>query len=160
MAAMFLMMTGRQNYPSLAEKRRDCFAIFDIPFDRTEISPITYAKDWRLNYQNIESSFTALYSPWIKVYDSYNDIPHLPIPPSGFVAQIFARTDWVTYPWYAPAGYNRAVLRSETLPPMDVTVRYDQQGEIEALYGNPVNINPIIFSPGDGIVVFGRDSTE
>jgi hypothetical protein len=150
----------QESIQALAEKRRDCFAIFDIPFDRTEISPITYASDWRLNYQNIESSFTALYSPWIKIYDSYNDIPNLPIPPSGFAAQVFARTDWVTYPWYAPAGYNRAVLRSETLPPMDVTVRYDQQGEIEALYGNPVNINPIIFSPGDGIVIFGQKTQQ
>lgn len=150
----------QESIQALAEKRRDCFAIFDIPFDRTEISPITLASDWRLNYQNIESSFTALYSPWIRVYDSYNDIPNLPIPPSGFAAQIFARTDWVTYPWYAPAGYNRAVLRSETLPPMDVTVRYDQQGEIEALYGNPVNINPIVFSPGDGIVIFGQKTQQ
>ena len=150
----------QESIQALAEKRRDCFAIFDIPFDRTEISPITMASDWRLNYQNIESSFTALYSPWLKIYDSYNDIPNLPIPPSGFAAQVFARTDWVTYPWYAPAGYNRAVLRSETLPPLDVTVRYDQQGEIEALYGNPVNINPIIFSPGDGIVIFGQKTQQ
>jgi phage tail sheath protein FI len=43
---------------------------------------------------------------------------------------------------------------------MDVTVRYDQQGEIEALYGNPVNINPIIFSPGDGIVIFGQKTQQ
>jgi hypothetical protein len=150
----------QESIQAIAEKRRDCFAIFDIPYDRTEISPITYASDWRLNYQNIESSFTALYSPWLLIYDSYNDIPNLPIPPSGFAAQVFARTDWVTYPWYAPAGYNRAVLRSETLPPMDVTVRYDQQGEIEALYGNPVNINPIIFSPGDGIVIFGQKTQQ
>jgi hypothetical protein len=150
----------QESIQALAEKRRDCFAIFDIPYDRTEISPITYASDWRLNYQNIESSFTALYSPWVKIYDSYNDIANLPIPPSGFAAQVFARTDWVTYPWYAPAGYNRAVLRSETLPPLDVTVRYDQQGEIEALYGNPVNINPIIFSPGDGIVIFGQKTQQ
>ena len=145
---------------AIAEKRRDCFAIFDIPFDRTEITPITMAKDWRLNNQNISSSFTALYTPWIKCYDSYNDIPNMPLPPSGFVAQVFARTDWVSYPWYAPAGYNRAILRSETVPPMDVTVRYDQQGDIEALYANPVNLNAIIFSPGDGIVVFGQKTQQ
>jgi uncharacterized protein len=150
----------QESIQAIAEKRRDCFAIFDIPFDKTEISPITMASDWRLNYQNIESSFTALYSPWVLVYDSYNDIPSLPIPPSGFAAQVFARTDWVSYPWYAPAGYNRAVLTSETLPPMDVSVRYDQQGEIEALYGNPVNINPIVFSPGDGIVIFGQKTQQ
>jgi hypothetical protein len=49
----------QESIQAIAEKRRDCFAIFDIPYDRTEISPITYASDWRLNYQHIESSFTA-----------------------------------------------------------------------------------------------------
>jgi hypothetical protein len=111
---------------AIAEKRRDCFAIFDIPYDMTEISPLTNASNWRLNLQNIESSFCALYSPWILCYDSYNDIPKMPTPPSGWAAQVFARTDAVTYPWYAPAGYNRAVLRSETLPPQDVSVRYEK----------------------------------
>ena len=141
---------------ALVEKRRDCFAIFDIPYDRTEITPRTLAADWRLNTQNIDSSFTALYSPWIEVYDSYNDIPGLPIPPSGFIGAVFALNDYTTYPWYAPAGFNRGILRSQTLPPTDVTQRYSDIGEIEALYANPVNINAIIFSPGYGIVVYGQ----
>jgi hypothetical protein len=150
----------QESMQAIAEKRRDCFAVFDIPYNKVEITPITMASDWRLNYQNIESSFCALYSPWIKVYDSYNDIANMPIPPSGFVAQIYARTDSVSYPWYAPAGYNRGVLRSQTLPPVDTTVRYDAIGELEALYENPVNINPIIFSPGDGILVFGQKTQQ
>lgn len=150
----------QESMQALVERRRDCFAVFDIPYNKVEITPITMASDWRLNYQNIESSFCALYSPWVKVYDSYNDIAGMPIPPSGFIAQVMARTDNQAYPWYAPAGYNRGVIRSQTLPPVDVTVRYDAIGDIEALYQNPVNINPLIFSPGDGIVVFGQKTQQ
>jgi phage tail sheath protein FI len=151
---------------ALAEMRRDCFAILDIPFDVTRMFPTTDARDWRVETQNINSNFCALYSPWIKVYDTYNDIRNLPIPPSGFVAQVFARTDWDREPWYAPAGYNRGIIVSQTLPPMDVTDRYGVPGvpgligELEALYENPSSINPIIFSPGDGIVVFGQKTLQ
>ena len=151
---------------ALSEMRRDCFAILDIPYQETKMFPTTDARDWRVQVQNISSSFTALYSPWILVYDSYNDIRNLPIPPSGFVAQVFARTDFVRDPWYAPAGYNRGIIRSQTLPPMDVTDRYGVPGvpgligDLEALYEAPSNINPIIFSPGDGIVVFGQKTQQ
>jgi phage tail sheath protein FI len=151
---------------ALAETRRDCFAILDIPYDQTSMFPTTDARDWRVLTQNINSSFTALYSPWISCYDTYNDIRKLPLPPSGFVAQVFARTDWTRESWYAPAGFNRGVLLSQTLPPMDVTERYGVPGvpgligDLEALYEAPSGINPIIFSPGDGVVVFGQKTQQ
>jgi phage tail sheath protein FI len=151
---------------SLAETRRDCFAILDMPMDQTRMFPTTDARDWRLQTQNINSSFTALYSPWILVYDTYNDIRNLPLPPSGYVAQVFARTDWTRESWYAPAGFNRGVMRSQTLPPMDVTDRYGVPGvegligDIEALYESPSGVNPILFSPGDGVVVFGQKTQQ
>lgn len=151
---------------ALAEMRRDCFAVLDIPYEQTKMFPTTDARDWRVTVQNISSSFTALYSPWVLVYDTYNDIRNLPIPPSGFVAQVLARTDYVRDPWYAPAGFNRGIIRSQTLPPMDVTDRYGVPGvpgligDLEALYEAPANINPLIFSPGDGIVVFGQKTQQ
>lgn len=151
---------------ALCERRRDCFAILDIPYDQTKMFPTTDARDWRVLTQNISSSFTALYSPWVLVYDTFNDIRNLPIPPSGFVGQVFARTDWNRETWYAPAGYNRGILVSTLLPPVDVTERYGvpgvegEFGDLEALYEAPSNINPIIFSPGDGIVVFGQKTQQ
>jgi phage tail sheath protein FI len=151
---------------ALCEMRRDCFAVFDIPWDKTRMFPTTTAVDWRVQVQNINSNFTALYSPWVLVYDTYNDIRNLPIPPSGFVAQVMARTHLVREAWTPPAGYNRGILVSQTLPPMDVTDRYGVPGipgligELESLYEAPSNINPIIFSPGDGIVVFGQKTQQ
>jgi phage tail sheath protein FI len=151
---------------ALAEQRRDCFAILDIPYTETKMFPTTDARDWRVLTQNLSSSFTALYSPWILVYDTFNDIRRMPMPPSGFVAQVFARTDWTRESWYAPAGYNRGIIGSQLLPPVDVTDRYGvpgvpgEIGDLEALYEAPSNINPIIFSPGDGIVVFGQKTQQ
>jgi phage tail sheath protein FI len=55
---------------------------------------------------------------------------------------------------------------AQTLPPMDVTERYGVPGvpgligDIEALYEAPSNINPIIFSPGDGVVVFDQKTQQ
>ena len=124
-------------------------------------------RDWRRNVRpRDELGFTALYSPWLYVYDTYNDVRNLVMPPSGYIAQVFARTDWVRESWYAPAGFNRGILRSQTLPPMDVTERYGvpgipgQIGDLEALYEAPSNINPIIYSPGEGVIVFGQKTQQ
>ena len=76
---------------SLAESRDDCFAILDAPFSELSMFPTTDLTDWRNGIQNFNSSHTALYSPWVEVIDSFNGISDLPIPPSGFVGQVFAR---------------------------------------------------------------------
>ena len=88
------------------------------------------------------SEYSALYYPWMQVvnpnYDKEknNTVPTLYyIPPSGFAAGLWARTDGVRGVWKAPAGLGATVsgaLRTEYL------VGSDQQDQL-----NPEGINCI-----------------
>ena len=136
------------NLLSIAEERRDAFAIVDMPYGKTA----QQAVDWRNNdLSGIDSSYIAIYSPWLKVYDSFNDKP-LFIPPSGHVAGIYANTDYVADPWFAPAGLNRGKLSV-----MDLSTSFTK-GERDLLYQN--QINPIMRHPQGGSVVWGQKTMQ
>ena len=95
----------------LAERRMDCIAIFDTPANTQKASD---AINWRRNTQNINSSYCALYSPQLNVFDQFNDMD-VDIPSSGHVAGIYARNDFMRDPWTAPAGLQRGLLTLNSL---------------------------------------------
>jgi len=128
------------------EKRRDRFAILDPPFSTAEHDKLGTAaiRQWRRRF---ESSYAALYYPWLKVVDPLRD-PHALtriIPPSGHVAGQYARGDLSVGVHKAPA--NIALNWSE-----DVTA---QISESEHGVLNPFGINAIRAFPGRGIRVYG-----
>lgn len=141
---------------SLCESRDDCFGILDAPFEELGMSPTTDLTDWRLNTQNFNSSYVALYAPWCEVYDSFNDSRNFAIPPSGFVAQVFSRRAKNTEAWYPPAGFNDGIIDSGSLPFTQLTERYTE-GQQDVIYSNGVNY--ILTEPGTGTAVFG-DKTQ
>lgn len=141
---------------SLCESRDDCFGILDAPFDQLSMFPTTDLTTWRLTTQNFNSSYVALYAPWCEVYDSFNDSRNFPIPPSGFVAQVFARRAQNTEAWYPPAGFNDGLLVSGSLPFTQLTHRYTD-GQQDQIYSNGVNF--LLTEPGTGTAVFG-DKTQ
>lgn len=60
----------------------------------------------------------------------------------------WARTSINQYPWFSPAGASRGALNNA------VKLAYNpSQAQRDTLY--PKRINPIIFSPGAGIILFG-----
>lgn len=145
---------------SIATTRGDCFAILDIPSTQVQMSPSAMASTWRTGTANLNTNYAALYTPWIMVYDTYNDIQNLPVPPSGFIAQAYARTDANYGPQYAPAGLwggGVGVLNSGLLPVQGLTAYYnttDQGG----LYSNQINYIRKI--PGQGFVVWGQKTLQ
>lgn len=141
---------------SLAESRDDCFAILDAPFESLSMFPTTDLTDWRLVTQNFNTSYTALYAPWCEVYDSFNDIRNLPIPPSGFVAQVFARRSKNRESWFPPAGFNDGIIDSGQLRFTKLSESYTD-GQHDLLYSN--GINYLLTEPGTGTAVFG-DKTQ
>ena len=141
---------------SLAESRDDCFAILDAPVSELSMSPTTDLINWRNTTQNFNSSYTALYAPWCEVYDSFNDIRNFPIPPSGFVAQVFARRAKNREAWFPPAGFNDGLIDSGQLPFTRLTERYTD-GEQDLIFSNGVNY--LLTEPGTGTAVFG-DKTQ
>jgi len=133
----------------IAEARKDCIAILDVPLAETTSAASTVA--WREVTQNFNSSYCALYSPWVKVYDSYNSTI-VTLPPSGYVASQIAYNDYVTEVWYAPAGLNRGLLNVLSVVPVYT------QGERDTLY--ETGINPLQTFRGEGNVVWGQKTEQ
>jgi phage tail sheath protein FI len=141
---------------SIAESRRDCIAVLDMPMSETDMAISSAATTWRQNVQNFNTSYAALYSPWIEVYDLYNDVQNQPVPPSGFVGQVYARTDITKDPWYAPAGLyggGVGVIESGVLAVQGLTAYYSA-AEQDLLYS--AGVNYFRKFNGQGIVLWGQ----
>jgi hypothetical protein len=105
---------------------------------------------WPLNnlYNNVQSSYVATYGNWVKSTDIYTSKP-VWLPSSGYVTAIIAKTAQVTYPWIAPAGFNKGTLTNV----LDLGVNPTQK-QRDLLY--KININPIAYFNQDGFVVYGQ----
>jgi Bacteriophage tail sheath protein len=122
------------------ERLGDRVAILDSPPNATPQE----IKDWRMNIAGYDSSYAALYYPWIQVDDPIQN-RSIPIPSSGHVAGIWARSDNTRGVHKAPA--NEVVLGATGLA-------YNcTKGEQDTL--NPNGVNCIRAFPGRGIRVWG-----
>jgi len=136
---------------SIAEDRKDCMAILDCPYDNVinnSGSEATDLRTWRLETLNENTSYGAVYGNWLEVYDKWNG-KYRWVPSSGYVAGIFANTDDVSDPWFAPAGLNRALLGNVRRLAWNPTL-----GQRDLLYKS--GINPIVSFAGQGKVVWGQ----
>ena len=118
----------------------DRVAILDTPPDLTPQE----VKNWRMNVTGFDSSYAAMYYPWIEIMDpSTNKV--IAVPPSGHVAGIWARSDNTRGVHKAPA--NEIVLGAVG------TKYHTTKGEQDTL--NPNGVNCIRAFPGRGIRVWG-----
>ena len=99
-------------------------------------------------YASVASTTYAVFDSGYKyMYDRFSDTFRY-VPLNGDIAGLCARTDINQFPWYSPAGTNRgAILNAVKLPYNPTRTQRDR------LYTN--RINPVIFSPGAGIILFG-----
>lgn len=90
----------------------------------------------------------ALYFPYLK---SVNPITgnRLDLPPSGFVAGIYARTDLNRGVWKAPAGLETTILNTTGVVEQG-RMTDQRQGTL-----NPIGVNCLRSFPGVGTVVYG-----
>jgi len=133
-----------RNLLSHCERLKYRIAIVDPPKD----SSISEVRDFRSKF---DSKYGALYYPWIRVLDptAKND-PGAPpkmldLPPSGFTAGIYARSDIERGVHKAPAN---EVVRGMTELVYNVT--YDRQAVL-----NPEGINALRFFKGRSNRVWG-----
>jgi phage tail sheath protein FI len=122
------------------ERMADRVAILDAPPD---MNP-QQVNNWRMNTAGYDSSYATLYYPWIKIMDPVTNSSKL-IPPSGYMAGIWARSDNTRGVHKAPAN---EVVRGATGLAYNVT-----KGEHDVL--NPNGVNVIRVFPGMGIRVWG-----
>lgn len=136
--------------------RMDCLAIIDPPFGLTVGEIVSWQNGTHpLNLTRFDSDFGALYWPWVKIRDNFNRVD-VWVPPSGSIMAVIARSDFLSAPWYAPAGMNRGIVPAIT----DVYNR-PTLAERDLMYGNRNCINPIVrFNDVDGFLVWGQKTLQ
>ena len=143
---------------AVAEARQDAVA-FISPYRQaflndSAVGTVTVNSDATITdnlvgfYGPITSSSYGVFDSGYKyMYDRFNDTFRY-VPLNGDIAGLCARNDLTQFPWFSPAGTARgAILNAVKLPYNPSKVQRD------TLYSN--RINPVIFSPGEGIVLFG-----
>jgi len=151
-------VTVKTSIDAICQARKDAMAVLDVPkalVVNNKGFEATNCRDWRRGIGsfthtnlNINTSYSALYSNWLNVYDKWN-AKYRWIPCSGHVAGIYANTDDVTDPWFAPAGLNRAIISN-----VRKLAWNPSKGYRDILYKN--GINPIVSFAGQGKVVWGQ----
>jgi hypothetical protein len=93
------------------------------------------------------SSFAVFDSGYKYMYDRFaNTYRYVPL--NGDIAGLCARTDTNFFPWYSPAGTARGAILNA------IKLAYTpSKSQRDRLYTK--RINPVIFSPGAGIILFG-----
>ena len=99
-------------------------------------------------YAPITSSTYAVFDSGYKyMFDRFGSTFRY-IPLNGDIAGTCARNDINNFPWFSPAGTARGAILNA------VKLAYNpSQAQRDKLYTN--RINPVIFSPGAGIILFG-----
>lgn len=122
------------------QNRKDCFFIAD---PNKELDP----DGVRTFRSGINSSFGALYYPWVKISDPLTG-KTIAVPPSGAVAGTYAHTDSVRGVHKAPAGITEGHLDT-----VNGVERIITKSEHDGL--NPLGINVIRSFPTSGICIWG-----
>ncbi len=122
---------------SHCENLKSRFAVFDMPKDMYKTADL-------IGYRGIiDSTYAAMYHPWIEVFDRSSNKSDF-IPPSGAVLGVYSRTDINRGVHKAPAN--------ETVFCTGLKVNYTKD-EQDIL--NPEGVNLIRALPGQGIRIWG-----
>lgn len=100
----------------------------------------------------INNNYVATYFPDVFVNDTTTN-RRVKVPSSVAALGALAYGDKVSYPWYAPAGFNRAGLDFVS----NVEVKLSA-ADRDYLYEN--SLNPIATFPGSGFVIFGQKTMQ
>ena len=143
---------------AVAEARKDAVA-FVSPYrgafiSDSEVGSVTVNSIDKIT-ENVVSFFAPITSTtygifdsgYTYMYDRFNDTFRY-VPLNGDIAGTCARTDIQQFPWFSPAGTSRGAILNA------VKLAYNPgKAQRDILYSN--RINPVIFSPGAGITLFG-----
>ena len=143
---------------AVAEARKDAVA-FISPYRKafltdTSVGTVTVENDDTVTtnvigfYAPVTSSSYAVFDSGYKyMYDRFaNTFRYVPL--NGDIAGLCARNDINNFPWFSPAGTSRGAILNA------VKLAYNpSKTQRDRLYSN--RINPVIFSPGSGIILFG-----
>ncbi len=116
------------------EAMKDRFAILDAPVGLNVQDMIA----WRKDKMNFDSKYGALYYPWLKVDGQM-------VPPSGYVAGVYARVD-------AERGVHKAPANEVIRGAVGLATKISRN---EQDHLNPIGVNCIRSFPAQGIRIWG-----
>lgn len=102
--------------------------------------------------RTIDSNTAATYFPNVVIRDDSNG-SNVTVPPSVAALAALGFNDRVSFPWFAPAGFNRGSL--DFVQNVDVRLT---AGDRDSLYD--ARINPIATFPQQGFVIFGQKTLQ
>jgi len=102
--------------------------------------------------RRVDNSYACAYFPDVVLDDTINR-RRVKVPASVAALGALGFNDRVTYPWFAPAGFNRAALDFVTNVPVRLNV-----SDRDALY--EARINPIATFPRLGFVIYGQKTLQ
>ena len=100
----------------------------------------------------VDNNYSATYFPDVTIHDNVNDMK-VKVPASVAAIAALGFNDSISYPWFAPAGFNRAALSMVT----NTATRLNKANR-DDLYDS--RINPIASFPGAGFVIFGQKTLQ
>ena len=158
------------NFPELTDelvtlntdRGETAFIIIDTPMRKTPSA----ATSWVLGTGATENgddglvtknTYSAVYYPAGRA--TAPDGTTVTVPASHMVLYTYAYNDNISYPWFAPAGLTRGVVKNgSAVGYIDSTGEFKavalSQGQRDAAYTN--KLNPIATFPLEGVVVFGQ----
>lgn len=142
--------------------KEEAIVIADTPCDKTPEQVAT----WSLTSSRISNQLTAYYYPWCLT--SNIDGRNVLAAPSGAALRTIAFSDQQSYVWIAPAGASRGVVTGVSkvgyvtgaLGSATTFVEANlNDGQRDNLYEYYKNINPIVFFPGRGLLIWGQKTS-
>jgi len=143
---------------AVAESRKDAIA-FISPYRQAFLTDSSVGSVTVNSIDTITDNVVSFYAPitsttygvfdsgYKYMYDRFSDTFRY-VPLNGDIAGTCARTDVQQFPWFSPAGTSRGAILNA------VKLAYNPgKTQRDVLYSN--RINPVIFSPGAGIILFG-----
>ena len=106
----------------------------------------------QLEGRTVDNNYSAAYFPDVYITDASNGRRVL-VPPTIAALGAISYNDSIAYPWFAPAGFNRAALGFVE----NVKVRLST-ADRDKLYES--RINPIATFPNNGFVIFGQKTLQ
>lgn len=126
----------------------------DKPFGAGDTEDEMYTPDdvvWNLEDSQIDSNYTCTYYPTVKYFDSDNNV-YVYLPPTKDVVRNFAYTDNVSFPWFAPAGWNRGTIDGVS-PKKSLKI-----GQQDTLYSGRINF--VNTFAQDGMRIWGDKNLQ
>lgn len=140
----------------------EAFVLADTPCNLTP----EQTANWAVTNARESGTSVGYYYPWGKA--SNLDGTEVVVAASGIALRTVAFSDKQGYVWSAPAGVSRGSVSgvstvgyvSGSLGTANTFVEANlNQGQRDALYQSFRNINPIVFFPGQGLIIWGQKTS-